>query len=138
MQQAENVLLGGVGLCQHRGGRLLEDLVFGQVCSFQSKVCILGAAVLSLRNGRDVGKVVDSLVQPFGNRNQFRTLNDYCHTGTVNFTSSKMSIHITYSIIGSREPKSMAVLPSMLTDFRFCVPVTALTWNDNVVLKRRA
>ena len=44
LQQAENVLLGCVGLGQHRGGRLLQDLVFGQVCGFQSKICILDAA----------------------------------------------------------------------------------------------
>ena len=34
LQQAENVLLGGIGLSQHCGGRLLHDLVFGQVCGF--------------------------------------------------------------------------------------------------------
>jgi hypothetical protein len=44
LQQAENVLLGCVGLGQHRGGRLLQDLVFGQICGFQSKICILDAA----------------------------------------------------------------------------------------------
>ena len=28
LQQAQHVLLGRVGLCQHGGGRLLQDLVF--------------------------------------------------------------------------------------------------------------
>ena len=71
LQQAENVLLGGIGLGQHRGGRLLQDLVFGQVCGFQSKVCILDAAFGSRQVGRDVGQVVHSVVQPVGHRTQF-------------------------------------------------------------------
>lgn len=74
LQQAENVLLGCVGLGQHRGGRLLQDLVFGQVCGFQSKICILDAAFGSRQVGRDVGQVVHSVVQPVGDRTQFRPL----------------------------------------------------------------
>ena len=51
LQQAQNVLLRRVGLCQHRGRRLLQDLVFGQICGFQSKVCILNAAFRSRQVG---------------------------------------------------------------------------------------
>ena len=83
LQQAENVLLGGVGLGQHRGGRLLQDLVFGQVCGFQSKVCILDAAFGSRQVGRDVGQVVHSVVQPVGHRTQFGTLNIDCLDGGI-------------------------------------------------------
>ena len=73
LQQAENVLLGCVGLGQHRGRRLLQDLVFGQVCGFQSKVCILDAAFRSRQVGRDVGQVVDRVVQPVRDRTQLWT-----------------------------------------------------------------
>ena len=84
LQQAENVLLGGVGLGQHRGGRLLQDLVFGQVCGFQSKICILDAAFGSRQVGRDVGQVVHSVVQPVGHRTQFGTLDVHCLDGSIN------------------------------------------------------
>jgi hypothetical protein len=53
---------------------LLQDLVFGQVCGFQSKIRILDAAFGSRQVGRDVGQVVDSVVLPVGNRTQFRPL----------------------------------------------------------------
>ncbi len=84
LQQAENVLLGCVGLGQHRGRGLLQDLVFGQVCSFQSKVCILDAAFGSRQVGRDVGQIVESVLQTVGDRTLFRSLVIYLSDSKVN------------------------------------------------------
>ena len=48
LQQAQHTLLGGIRLCQHRCGRLLEDLRLGEVGAFCREVGILNA---SLRRG---------------------------------------------------------------------------------------
>ena len=54
LQQAQHTLLGGIRLCQHRGGRLLEDLRLGEVGAFCREVGILNAALRSGHVRRDV------------------------------------------------------------------------------------
>ena len=63
LQQAQHTLLGGISLCQHRGGRLLEDLRLGEVGAFCREVGILNAAFRRGDIGRDIRKVRDRVIE---------------------------------------------------------------------------
>jgi hypothetical protein len=84
LQQAQHIFLRRVGLGQHRGRRLLQDLVFGKICGFQCKVCVLDPASGSRQVGRDVGQIVESVRQTVGDRTLFRSLVIYLSDSKVN------------------------------------------------------
>ena len=73
LQQAQNTLLRGIRLCQHRGGRLAHDLVLGQVCSFLRKVNIFDARLGCFGVYNHIAQVVDRVIQAVGHCAQFRT-----------------------------------------------------------------
>ena len=55
LQQAQDVLLGCIGLRQHRSCGLVEDLQLGQLRSLKCKVGILNPTSGRRQIGRDVG-----------------------------------------------------------------------------------
>jgi hypothetical protein len=76
LEQAQHTLLGGIRLCQHRHGCLLEDLRLGKVSAFCREVSVLDARTASFKVRRDVRQVRHGAVEAVGNRTKVGTLRE--------------------------------------------------------------
>ena len=139
LQQAENVLLGCVGLGQHRGRGLLQDLVFGQVCGFQSKVCILDATLAADR----LDEMLVRLLTVWFNRLEIApNLDRWMLTSLMAVSiksmpvraltspepsSATVSFTLTTESVPSPTPSPVAFIELMLTAIWFCAPVAEPT-----------
>ena len=83
LQQAQDVLLGCVGLRQHCSCSLIEDLQLSQLRSLKCKVRILNTTSGCRQIGRDIGQIVHRVVQAIGHGSEFRALNAHRCNGCV-------------------------------------------------------
>ena len=63
LEKCQDALLRLVGLGQHAGGGLRQDLVLRQVAGFSSEVRILNLALGGSGVGADVAQIVDGVIQ---------------------------------------------------------------------------